>query len=87
MSVHGEYSRALETLIVCVRAVDRPERTSWLERLENARVDGSPDLSTAARRSLEALRDLSAIELGSPRVSEALENLRSHCRVILGGTD
>ncbi len=84
MSVHGEYSRALESLIACVRALDLPGRESRLERLANARVERHPDLSTAARNSLEALRDLSEIETASPRIEEASTHLQSHCRMILG---
>jgi hypothetical protein len=81
MSVHGEYSRALETLIACVRSLPDPE--SWLEQLENARVDRNPDLSAAARKSLESLQRLAEIE-PPPRLAEASTHLLSHCRMILG---
>ena len=37
MSVHGEYSRALETLIVAVRALEAADREPWLQRLMEAR--------------------------------------------------
>jgi len=87
VSVHGEYSRALETLIACVRALDRPDRESWLERLTSARVERNPDLSTAARSSLEAVRSLAETDASSPRVADASANLRSHCQMILGTTD
>jgi hypothetical protein len=87
LSVHSEYSRALESLIACVRALDRPDRERWLERLTNARVDHNPDLSTAARTSLEAVSDLAETDVASPRVADASANLRAHCRMILGGLD
>ncbi|MBJ22832.1 MAG: hypothetical protein CL933_25760 [Deltaproteobacteria bacterium] len=87
MSVHGEYSRALETLIACVRTLDRPDRESRIEQLANARVDRNPDLSTAARNSLEALRDLAETEATPTRIAEASTHLLSHCRIILGTSE
>jgi len=87
LSVHSEYSRALESLIACVRALDRPDRESWLERLTNARVDHNPDLSTAARTCLEAVHDLTETDVVSPRVADASANLRAHCQMILGSPD
>ena len=49
MSVHGEYSRALENLIACLRALDPADAKGWIRRLERVRIEGHPDLSSAAR--------------------------------------
>lgn len=84
MSVHGEYSRALESLIACVRALQESDRDDWLGRLEQARVEGNPDLSAAAKRAREVLRDLDGIDSESPRLAEASTHLLAHCRLILG---
>ena len=84
MSVHGEYSRALESLIACVRALGEPERGDWLSRLEQARVERHPDLSAAASQARETLQVLDRIVSDSPRVAEASAHLLAHCRLILG---
>lgn len=87
MSVHGEYARALESLIACVRALGESDRDGWLGRLEQARVERNPDLSAAARQARETLRDLAGIDSESPRVAEASMHLLAHCRLILGAND
>ena len=84
MSVHGEYSRALASLIACVRALDANDREQWLRRLEQARVERHPDLSAAARQARAVLRDLEGCDSGSERLAEARAHLLAHCRVILG---
>ena len=87
MSVHGEYSRALESLIACVRALEVPDRNDWLSRLEQARVERNHDLSAAAKQARETLRDLEGIDSQSPRLAEASTHLLAHCRVVLGVND
>jgi hypothetical protein len=93
VSVHGEYSRALESLLARVRCLTREERERWLSALEEARVERNPDLTRAATRCRETLEamaptlGLSAAEAAS-RDAEALrepfEHLLAHCRIVLG---
>jgi hypothetical protein len=84
MSVHGEYSRALETLIACVRALNRPDRDEWIERLERARVERNPDLTAASKLAIEMRGPLEDLTEGAPPAVDACERLLSHCRLILG---
>ena len=86
MSVHGEYSRALETLIVAVRALEAADREPWLQRFTEARVDRQPDLSAAARQSVEVIRDLETTQ-SAPRIVDLCANLLAHCQMILGSLD
>ncbi len=86
MSVHAEYSRALETILDRLRSLPHPEVESWLEQFEAARVGAQPDLSAAARACLRVLK---SIELDpNARATEGLrdphERLEAHCRAILG---
>lgn len=87
MSVHGEYSRALEHVIACLRAVEGEAAARVRESFEGARIEGQPDLSQAARSARDALGKLSALDLDSPRLAESAEHLQAHCRVILGAAD
>jgi len=99
MSVHGEYGRALESLIARVRISTHPDRERWLDALEAARVGRNPDLSTAARAGRTLLREFAAgLERSSEDPSsgaavpsaeagwllEACDHLRAHCRAVLG---
>lgn len=84
MSVHGEYSRALENVVVCVRAIDRPEREAWLASLEGVRLGAQPDLTTAARSALEVLGEVDPTARSNERLSAVCAHLASHCRVVLG---
>ena len=86
MSVHGEYSRALETLIACARALAPDVRADWTTRLEKARIERQPDLSAAARTALDVLRGLDTIAQESPPIAAAQAHLRAHCGVILGNS-
>ena len=84
MSVHGEFSRSLESGIACLRAVDRPERAEWLVGLENARLARHPDLSSAARDALQAIAPLEPAARDSTRLKTERAHLAAHCRIILG---
>jgi len=84
MSVHGEFSRSLESVISCIRAVDRPERAGWLARLESARLARHPDLSSAARDALQAIALLEPAATDSARLAQERNHLAAHCRIILG---
>lgn len=83
LSVHGEYSRALENVVVCVRALDRPERSDWLDALEGARLSAHPDLSSAARAALSTVSVLHQTPAGE-RLTDVVSHLEAHCRAILG---
>ncbi len=100
MSVHGEYSRALETLIAIVRALPEAQRMAWTPRLESARVSAHENLSEAAKQALLVLQELSEDAPGQTsergdagglgpgsRWHEARSHLRAHCVVILGKSD
>lgn len=82
--MHGEFSRSLESVIACLRAVDRPERADWLSRLEHARLSRHPDLSAAARDALDAISPLEPAALKSARLDQERAHLAAHCRIILG---
>lgn len=60
MSVHGEYGRALESMIARVRVSTHPERERWLGALEAARLDRNSDLSTAATACRALLQEIAA---------------------------
>jgi hypothetical protein len=96
VSVHGEYSRALESLFARVRLLSRNERDGWLRELDSARVDRNPDLSAAARKGRHVLESISKILEsndglpGSPDADflrEPIDHLSAHCRAILGCSD
>jgi hypothetical protein len=86
MSVHGEYSRALEAMIHRLRSLPNPNVESWITGLEAARVGAQPDLSAAARESLRVLASIA--KDSSAQAAEGLHDpetrLEMHCRAILG---
>ncbi len=99
MSVHGEYGRALESMIARVRISTHPDRERWLGALEAARVDRNPDLTTAATACRTLLHELAATlehEADRPPEAAALtaeeatwlldarSHLLAHCRAVLG---
>jgi hypothetical protein len=86
MSVHGEFSRALESLITLSRALAPETRADWPDRLATARIGGHPDLSSAAHAALELIDGLQAICATSPPLAAAEAHLRTHCGVILGNS-
>ena len=73
MSVHGEYSRALETLIAIVRALPDAQRKTWTPRLESARVSAHENLSDAAKQALRVLQELSEDAPGLPPLGTSLD--------------
>lgn len=98
MSVHGEYNRALDTVVERLRERSRRDADAWADRLAGTRCgpDAEADLSTAARTCLglveklesdPALAGSSDDAVGSARWRAALEHLRAHCHVILGVSD
>jgi hypothetical protein len=93
MSVHSEYSRALEALLSCLEAIDGAEAVIWSDDLRNARSGRNPDLSTAAKAALHVLdaidqaRGLLAsrgIGPDADAVRAPSEHLRAHCVSVLG---
>lgn len=86
MSVHSEYSRALEAMIDRLRSLSHPHAESWIAEFESARVASHPDLSAAARASLRVLASIQADP--KARDVEGLHDpesrLDAHCRAILG---
>ncbi len=58
MSVHSEYGRALEALLIGLQRLDTPDARDWETALIMARASLNPDLSTAAmlcERVLDAI--------------------------------
>lgn len=86
MSVHGEYSRALETLIDHVRTLSHQDAVSWLQTLESARIDDQRDLSTAARTGLGLITRMQKdpVITQSKALREPIDHLEAHIRAILG---
>lgn len=81
MSVHGEFSRALESVIDALRSCSTPESNIWLDQLELSRLELQPDLSSAARAALAGVERMNS----PPERIEALgAHLASLCCVILG---
>ncbi|MAG31240.1 MAG: hypothetical protein CL908_10180 [Deltaproteobacteria bacterium] len=70
MSVHGEYSRALETLVTLVQHLEDPRAPEWVELLEHARVEEQRDLTGAARCCIAALDRVEAVPEASPTPSD-----------------
>ena len=50
MSVHGEYSRALENLRAVVEMLDPARAEAHRAALDQARLSAQPDLSSAAHQ-------------------------------------
>ena len=93
MSVHGEYSRALESLVARVRCLAREDRERWLSALEASRIERNPDLTRAATRCREALEAMAptfglspsdAATTDAEMLREPFEHLLAHCRIVLG---
>ncbi|HEB89877.1 MAG TPA: hypothetical protein ENI85_09935 [Deltaproteobacteria bacterium] len=94
MSVHGEYNRALETLLATLRQLEAPPVGGWIEALERARPGPDLDLSGAARLCLRVLHEIeSTRSLSTPSeepglapgpLRPAFEHLHAHCRAVLG---
>jgi len=93
MSVHSEYGRALEALLIGLQRLDTPDARDWETALISARASLNPDLSTAAmlcERVLDAIdrgRSLSrGTDIGPDLdpLREPYLHLRAHCRAVLG---
>jgi hypothetical protein len=94
MSVHGEYSRALEALLAPLRQIELDVEREWVVALENARIGAQRDLSAAANTCLIALEAIDAERHLSSSSSEIgpendalrapFQHLKSHCEALLG---
>jgi hypothetical protein len=58
MSVHGEYERSLENLILRLRPLPSAAGKAWIDAFSALRMQHQPDLSTAARETLALLERL-----------------------------
>jgi hypothetical protein len=93
MSVHSEYARALNALLLGLSRLDTAEARDWAEALGKARSSQNPDLSTAATLCVDVLdtideaRSYSAEARIGPDLDPLREpylQLRAHCRAVLG---
>ena len=84
MSVHGEFGRALEQVIHALGATTHARGEDWRARLEGARLDRQPDLSSAAREALAVSDEVAGSPDAERRVVDVADHLDRHCRVILG---
>lgn len=94
MSVHGEYSRALEALLTPLRQIEGTREMAWVVALENVRISAHRDLSAAASACLttltaiDAARDLSSgsAEIGpeNDTLRAPFQHLKAHCEALLG---
>lgn len=93
MSVHSEYGRALEALMLCVQRLETDTGRDWVAGLTQARSSQNPDLSTAATvclqvlDSIDAERSLSSSAPIGPDLDplrEPFAHLHAHCRAVLG---
>jgi hypothetical protein len=86
VSVHSEYSRAVEAMLDRIQALDHPQRDSWIAELESSRVGSHPELSAAARTARAVLTSIAKDP--EARTVEGLidprDRLEAHCRAILG---
>jgi hypothetical protein len=97
MSVHGEYSRALEALLTPLRQIELEMESGWVIALENARVGAQRDLSAAAKTCLLALEAIDAerhLSTRSPDIGPEndplrapFQHLQAHCEALLGPSD
>lgn len=96
MSVHSEYGRALEALLMSVQRLETAAAIDWAAGLIQARVSQQKDLSTAAKICLRVLdsidteRSLSRKAAIGPDVDplrEPFARLQAHCRAVLGTSD
>lgn len=60
MSVHGEYERTLENLILHLGKLPADAGPRWTNAFSALRIQHQPDLSTAARESLALLERMGA---------------------------
>ena len=60
MSVHGEYERTLENLILRLGQLPTESGRRWVDAFSALRMKHQPDLSTAAHESLAVLERISA---------------------------
>lgn len=60
MSVHGEYERTLENLILRLGQLPADSGARWVDSFSALRLKHQTDLSTAARESLALLQRISA---------------------------
>ena len=93
MSVHGEYGRALEALLISVQRLETATAKQWATGLIQARASQNPDLSSAAKAcmrvldSIDAERSISSPAPAGPDLDplrEPFATLRAHCRAVLG---
>ncbi len=84
MSVHGEFARALERVIDAFGSTTHARGADWLGRLEDARLDRQPDLSSAARAALDVSDEIATTPDTERRIADVVDHLDRHCRVILG---
>jgi len=93
MSVHSEYGRTLESLLICVQRLETRAANAWAAGLINARSSQNPDLSTAAKaclcvlESIDAERSLSSCAQIGPDLDplrEPFALLHAHCLAVLG---
>jgi hypothetical protein len=86
VSVHSEYSRALESFLDRLRGLTPAESAPWIAALEASRIGAHPNLSSAARACLDVLesiqRDARAMQASGLRDPQDI--LEAHCRIILG---
>lgn len=93
MSVHSEYGRALEALLLCVQKLEGEAAGEWAADLIRARSSQHSDLSAAAKaclpilESIDAERSLSSHSQIGPDLDplrEPFAHLHAHCRAVLG---
>ena len=96
MSVHSEYGRALEALLISVQRLETASAISWTTQLTQARVSQHPNLSTAAKNCLRVLDSINAERSLSSKAGigpdadplrEPFAHLQAHCRAVLGAPD
>lgn len=96
MSVHAEYGRALEALLICVQRLETRVANDWASGLMKARASQHSDLSTAAKdcvcvlQSIDAKRSLTSCAQIGPDLDPLREpflHLHAHCLAILGTSD
>ena len=84
MSVHGEFGRALQSVIGAVEMLEPATASPHREALEEARLAHQPNRESAARAALTALSALSELEIAGAHLPTAAAHLDAHCRAILG---
>lgn len=101
MSVHGEYERSLENLILHLDQLPSESGHAWVKAFGALRMNAQPDLSTASRECLalidRILREIPALSQADDAcgtelphgniLGESASHLRAHCQAILGVSD